>query len=303
MGNTTFSGPVKSGNILETGGAILGTNISNTNWLDNAASMYTQSPTAGNATELKTVAAITSGMVTNTGQYNLTLNGSGISEGTWNPASSNTNGGASWARKIQFTSTANDSAMIFTVNGTDGAGETLTETTGAGAGPNAGTAFTAGLFKSVSSITADRVSVGNISIGTGHTAGDQYQHLIGIIPYGSALTRLYSYRTEAWNGGGNEVMSIGTTVDVDEFGSIASAVTKGAVTANTNGDAITTTAAQSTTWFSVEQNPGASSSDADYQVDAGMIVTYTPSGTLATAGKSVFIAEYAQKRLLTNEAW
>ena len=287
MGNTTFSGPVKSGNILETGGATLGTNISNTNWLDNAASMYTQSPTAGNATELKTVAAITSGMVTNTGQYNLTLNGSGISEGTWNPASSDTNGGASWARKIQFTSTANDSAMIFTVNGTDGAGETLTETTAAAAGPNAGTAFTAGLFKSVSSITADRVSVGNISIGTGHTAGDQYQHLIGIIPYGSALTRLYSYRTEAWNGGGNEVMSIGTTVDVDEFGSIASAVTKGAVT----------------TWFSVEQNPGASSSDADYQVDAGMIVTYTPSGTLATAGKSVFIAEYAQKRLLTNEAW
>ena len=98
-------------------------------------------------------------------------------------------------------------------------------------------------------------------------------------------------------------MSIGTTVDVDEFGSIASAVTKGAVTANTTGDAITTTAAQSTSWFNVEQNPGASSGDADYQVDAGIIVTYTPSGTLATAGKSVFIAEYAQKRLLTNEAW
>ena len=66
---------------------------------------------------------------------------------------------------------------------------------------------------------------------------------------------------------------------------------------------MTTTAAQSTSWFNVEQNPGASSGDADYQVDAGVIVTYTPSGTLATAGKSVFIAEYAQKRLLTNEGW
>ena len=67
MGTTTFSGPVKSGDILATGGATLGTNIANTSWVNNVASMYMQSPTAGNATELKTVGAITSGMVTNTG--------------------------------------------------------------------------------------------------------------------------------------------------------------------------------------------------------------------------------------------
>jgi len=303
MGTTTFSGPVKSGDILATGGALLGTSIANTNWVNNVASMYMQSPTAGNATELKTVGAITSGMVTNTGAYNITLNGSGISNGTWNPASSDTNGGASWARKIQFTSTGNDSALRFTVTGIDAAGQSLSETTAAAGGPNAGTSFTTGLYKAVYSITVSAVSVGNISIGTGHTAGDQYQHLIGVVPYGSTLTRLYSYRTEAWNGGGNEIMSIGTTVDVDEFASIASAVTKGAVTDDTTGDVMTTTAAQSTSWFNVEQNPGASAGDADYQVDAGMIVTYTPSGTLATAGKSVFIAEYAQKRLLTNEGW
>ena len=154
-----------------------------------------QSPTAGNATELKTVGAITSGMVTNTGQYNLTLNGSGISNGTWNPTSSATAGGASWARKIQFTSTGNDSALRFTVTGIDAAGESLSETTAAAGGPNAGTSFTTGLYKAVYSITSSAVSVGNISVGTGHTAGDQYQHLIGVVPYGSTITRLYSYRT------------------------------------------------------------------------------------------------------------
>ena len=58
MGTTTFSGPVKSGDILATGGATLGTNIANTSWVNNVASMYMQSPTAGNATELKTVGAI-----------------------------------------------------------------------------------------------------------------------------------------------------------------------------------------------------------------------------------------------------
>ena len=114
--------------------------------------MYTQSPTAGNATELKTVGAITSGMVTNTGEYNITLNGSGISNGTWNPASSDTNGGASWARKIQFTSTANDSALRFTVTGIDAAGQSLSETTAAAGGPNAGTSFTTGLYKAVYSM-------------------------------------------------------------------------------------------------------------------------------------------------------
>ena len=304
MGNTTFSGPVKSGDILATGGATLGTSIANTNWVGNTASMFMQSPTAGNATELKTAAAITSGMVTNTGDYNLTLNGSGIEQGTWHPTSdsnSSTTGGVSWARKIMFTSTGNDSALRFTVNGTDAAGQTLTESNITG--PNAGTSFTTGLFKSVTSITVSAVSVGNISVGTGHTAGDQYQHLIGVIPYGSALTRLYSFRWQAWNGGGNEIMSIGTTVDVDEFASIASAVTKGAVTDDTTGDVMTTTAAQSESWWKVEQNPAAGAGDVDYQVDAAMIVTYTPSGTLATQGKSIFIAEYAQKRLLTNESW
>ena len=301
MGTTTFSGPVKSGNILETGGANLGTNISNVNWLTSTASIYVQSPSPAAATAISLVRAITTGDSNNNGSFTVLINGTGTTNGSFVPASSDTIGGASWARKIMFTSTGNDSALRFTVTGTNANGQLLTESNITG--PNAGTSFTSGLFKSVTSITSSAVSTGSISVGIGHTAGDQYQHAIGVIPYGSALIHLTTYRYQAWNGGGNEVLEIGTTLDVDQFGDIATATNKGAVTANDNGDAILVDATQWTKWLVVQQDPTATAGNFGYEMDCNMIITYTPSGTLATTGKNIFVAEYAQKRLLNAEAW
>ena len=66
------------------------------------------------------------------------------------------------AQKVTITSVANDSLISFTVVGTDAAGEALTESV---TGANSGTATSAGLFKTITSITAVGDPAGSVSAG------------------------------------------------------------------------------------------------------------------------------------------
>jgi len=68
-----------------------------------------------------------------------------------------------FARRIGITSDADDLGRTFTITGTDSDGKTLTEDV---TGPNAGTSTSTEYFTTISSISIDAASAGNITVGT-----------------------------------------------------------------------------------------------------------------------------------------
>lgn len=67
-------------------------------------------------------------------------------------------------RQILITTTTDESGVTFTFTGTDGYGQTITEDV---TGPNAGTALTDKLFKTVTAISISDNAAGNLTIGSG----------------------------------------------------------------------------------------------------------------------------------------
>lgn len=74
------------------------------------------------------------------------------------------------ARRILFTTTEDDSAKTFTVNGTDRQGRVISDSL---AGPNNGTGYTTLDFKTVTSITTNSTVTANLTVGTNGIASSQ----------------------------------------------------------------------------------------------------------------------------------
>lgn len=93
----------------------------------------------------------------------LTLNGVAVSGGvaTLTPA-----------RRVLITSVGNDSALIFTVYGTNGSGATISE---AVAGTNALSAYTNQDFKTVTRVASDGATAANVTVGTNDIASSIWQ--------------------------------------------------------------------------------------------------------------------------------
>ena len=112
------------------------------------------------------------------------------------------------AQKVTILSAGNDSAVEFTVAGTDADGTAVTEVV---KGANAGTSTSTGLFKTVTSITAKGDPAGNVSAGTAVNAqnlGDNKDLVIDTTVPTSTITGI-SYGVNATSGAG-EIIFTGT---------------------------------------------------------------------------------------------
>lgn len=89
-------------------------------------------------------------------------------------------------RRVGITSDANDSARSFVITGTDRLGRAVTETL---VGPNIGVVSTLNDFATVSSITVDANTAGNITAGSSGVVSTQWVPLdrIGVMDVGLAV--------------------------------------------------------------------------------------------------------------------
>ena len=305
MGTTTFSGPIKSGPVISgaTSGGYRCKDLTDTNWVLNSFVRFFQEPTA----------AGTDGICasqTTTAAADLTLDGALTSTENGNkvyaPSRSSTAATAdgAWARKIGITSDANDSGITFTITGTDVDGKALSETV---TGPNSTTVYstnsTAANFKTVTKIATSAATTGNITIGTAAVAADVYCRALGVVPYQSTITGIKIWVAEAFNAGTADPMEIGKSDDPDYLADIATAITRAVTTTGNTGGAVTVDATQNAVWKSVSQEDTGSDSVA-YDSDVQVVLTYTPTGALSTAGQAWIKIEFMQaKNLASGDTW
>jgi hypothetical protein len=106
------------------------------------------------------------------------------------------------ARRVLFTCVGNESSRVFTVTGTDRYGRTQSE---AVSGVNATTTFTQQDFLTITSVTSDAATAGNVSIGTNEIASsaplilDQFVAPSQIGITGRVLSGAVQYRFEITN--------------------------------------------------------------------------------------------------------
>ena len=306
MGTTTFSGPVKTGSVISgaTDGGYRGKDLKDTNWVTNSLARYFQEPTAADTNGIcasQTTSAAAN--LTLNGALCITVNGNSIYAPALGSVLATTADGA-WARKIGITSSGNDSGITFTVTGTDVDGKALSETI---TGPNAGTVYTtnstAANFKSVTKIATSGATTGNITVGTAAVAGDVYCRALGIIPYQSTITGIKVWVAEAFNAGTADPMEIGKSDDQDYLADIATAVMRAVTTTGNTGGAVTVDATQNAVWKSVSQSE-TGSDGVSYNSDVQVVLTYTPTGTLSTAGQAWIKVDFMQgKNLASGNTW
>ena len=306
MGTTTFQGPVKTGPVISgaTSGGYRGKDLKDTNWVTNSLARYFQEPAAADTDGIcasQTTSAAAN--LTLNGALCITVNGNSIYAPALGSVLATTADGA-WARKIGITSSGNDSGITFTVTGTDVDGKALSETI---TGPNAGTVYTtnstAANFKSVTKIATSGATTGNITVGTAAVAGDVYCRALGIIPYQSTITGIKVWVAEAFNAGTADPMEIGKSDDQDYLADIATAVMRAVTTTGNTGGAVTVDATQNAVWKSVSQSE-TGSDGVSYNSDVQAVLTYTPTGTLSTAGQAWIKVDFMQgKNLASGDTW
>jgi len=305
MGNTTFSGPVKTGPVISgaTSGGYRGKDLTDTNWVSNSLARYFQEPTAADTDGI--CASQTTSAAANmnlNGALTATINGNSV----YAPSVSGTAGTAdgAWARKIGITSDGDDSGITFTITGTDVNGKALSETV---TGPNSTTVYstnsTAANFKTVTKIATSAATTGNITIGTAAVAADVYCRAIGTIPYQSTITGIKVWVAEAFNAGTADPMEIGKSDDQDYLADIATGVMRAVTTTGNTGGAVTVDATQNAVWKSILQEDTGSDSVA-YDSDVQVTLTHTPTGTLSTAGQAWIKIDFMQgKNLASGDTW
>jgi hypothetical protein len=305
MGTTTFSGPVKSGPVISgsTSGGYRGLDLKDTNWVSNSLVRYFQEPTALDADGI-------CASQTRTGAGNLTLNGALTAtingNSVYAPSVSGTAATAdgAWARKIGITSDGNDSTVTYTIYGTDVNGKALSE---AVTGPNSTVVYstnsTAANFKTVTRIATSASTVGNITIGTAAVAADVYARALGVIPYQSTITGIKVWVGEVFNAGTADPMEIGKSDDPDYLADIATGIMRAITTTGNTGGAVTVDATQNAVWKSISQaDTGADS--VSYNSDVQAVLTYTPTGSLATTGQAWIKIDFMQgKNLASGDTW
>ena len=305
MGNTTFSGPVKTGPVISgaTSGGYRGKDLTDTNWVLNSLVRYFQEPTAADTNGICT-------SQTTSAAANLTLNGALCAtingNSVYAPSVSGTAATAdgAWARKIGITSDANDSGITFTITGTDVNGKALSETV---TGPSSTTVYstnsTAANFKSVTKIATRAATTGNITVGTAAVAADVYCRALGVVPYQSTITGIKIWVAEAFNAGTADPIEIGKSDDQDYLADVATGIMRAVTTTGNTGAAVTVDATQSAVWKSVSQEDTGSDSVA-YDSDVQVVLTYTPTGALSTAGQAWIKIEFMQgKNLASGDTW
>jgi len=305
MGNTTFSGPVKTGPVISgaTSGGYRGKDLTDTNWVSNSLARYFQEPTAADTDGI--CASQTTSAAANmnlNGALTATINGNSV----YAPSVSGTAGTAdgAWARKIGITSDGDDSGITFTITGTDVNGKALSETV---TGPNSTTVYstnsTAANFKTVTKIATSAATTGNITIGTAAVAADVYCRAIGTIPYQSTITDIKVWVAEAFNAGTADPMEIGKSDDQDYLADIATGVMRAVTTTGNTGGAVTVDATQNAVWKSVTQSETGADS-VSYNSDVQAVLTYTPTGALSTAGQAWIKIDFMQgKNLASGDTW
>ena len=305
MGNTTFQGPVKTGPVISgaTSGGYRGKDLADTNWVSNSLVRYFQEPTAADTDGIcasQTTSAAAN--MTLNGALTATINGNSVYAPSVSGTAATADG--AWARKIGITSDGNDSGITFTITGTDVDGKALSETV---TGPNSTTVYstnsTAANFKTVTKIATSAATTGNITIGTAAVAADVYCRALGVVPYQSTITGIKIWVAEAFNAGTADPMEIGKSDDQDYLADLADG-TMGAVTTTGNtGGSVTVDATQSAVWKSVSQEDTGSDGVA-YDSDVQVVLTYTPTGALSTAGQAWIKIDFMQgKNLASGDTW
>ena len=305
MGNTTFQGPVKTGPVISgaTSGGYRGKDLADTNWVSNSLARYFQEPTAADTDGIcasQTTSAAAN--MTLNGALTATINGNSVYAPSVSGTAATADG--AWARKIGITSDGNDSGITFTITGTDVNGKALSETV---TGPNSTTVYstnsTAANFKSVTKIATSGATTGNITIGTAAVAADVYCRALGTIPYQSTITGIKVWVAEAFNAGTADPMEIGKSDDQDYLADIATGVMRAVTTTGNTGGAVTVDATQNAVWKSISQEDTGSDSVA-YDSDVQVVLTYTPTGALSTAGQAWIKIDFMQgKNLASGDTW
>ena len=305
MGNTTFSGPVKTGPVISgaTAGGYRGLDLKDTNWVVNSLVRYFQEPTAADTDGIcasQTTSAAAN--MTLNGALTATINGNSVYAPSVSGTAATADG--AWARKIGITSDGNDSGITFTITGTDVDGKALSETV---TGPNSTTVYstnsTAANFKTVTKIATSAATTGNITIGTAAVAADVYCRALGVVPYQSTITGIKIWVAEAFNAGTADPIEIGKSDDQDYLADVATAIMRAVTTTGNTGAAVTVDATQSAVWKSVSQEDTGSDSVA-YDSDVQVVLTYTPTGALSTAGQAWIKIDFMQgKNLASGDTW
>ena len=305
MGNTTFSGPVKTGPVISgaTAGGYRGLDLKDTNWVVNSLVRYFQEPTAADtdgicASQTTTAAA----NLTLDGALCATINGNSVYAPSVSGTAATADG--AWARKIGITSDGDERTVTYTVYGTDVDGKALSE---AVTGPNATTVYTtnstAANFKTVTRIATSAATVGNVTVGTAAVAADVYCRALGVIPYQSTITGIKIWVAEAFNAGTADPIEIGISDDQDYLADVATGIMRAVTTTGNTGAAVTVDATQSAVWKSVLQEETGSDSVA-YDSDVQAVLTYTPTGALSTAGQAWIKIDFMQgKNLASGDTW
>ena len=305
MGNTTFSGPVKTGPVISgaTAGGYRGLDLKDTNWVVNSLVRYFQEPTAADTDGIcasQTTSAAAN--MTLNGALTATINGNSVYAPSVSGTAATADG--AWARKIGITSDGNDSGITFTITGTDVDGKALSETV---TGPNSTTVYstnsTAANFKTVTKIATSAATTGNITIGTAAVAADVYCRALGVVPYQSTITGIKIWVAEAFNAGTADPIEIGKSDDQDYLADVATGIMRAVTTTGNTGAAVTVDATQSAVWKSVSQEDTGSDSVA-YDSDVQVVLTYTPTGALSTAGQAWIKIDFMQgKNLASGDTW
>jgi len=305
MGNTTFQGPVKTGPVISgaTSGGYRGKDLADTNWVSNSLVRYFQEPTAADTDGIcasQTTSAAAN--MTLNGALCATINGNSVYAPSVSSTAATADG--AWARKIGITSDGNDSGITFTITGTDVDGKALSETV---TGPNSTTVYstnsTAANFKTVTKIATSAATTGNITIGTAAVAADVYCRALGVVPYQSTITGIKIWVAEAFNAGTADPIEIGKSDDQDYLADVATAIMRAVTTTGNTGAAVTVDATQSAVWKSVSQSETGADS-VSYNSDVQVVLTYTPTGALSTAGQAWIKIDFMQgKNLASGDTW
>ena len=285
------------------GSEINGKDLKDTNWVSNSLARYFQEPTAADTDGIcasQTTSAAAN--MTLNGALTATINGNSVYAPSVSGTAATADG--AWARKIGITSDGNDSGITFTITGTDVNGKALSETV---TGPNSTTVYstnsTAANFKTVTKIATSAATTGNITIGTAAVAADVYCRALGVVPYQSTITGIKIWVAEAFNAGTADQIEIGKSDDQDYLADIATGVMRAVTTTGNTGGAVTVDATQNAVWKSISQEDTGSDSVA-YDSDVQVVLTYTPTGALSTAGQAWIKIDFMQgKNLASGDTW
>ena len=306
MGTTTFSGPVKSGPVISgsTSGGYRGKDLKDTNWVASSMEHYFNEPAAADTNGICTAQTPSAAAnLTIDGALTSTINGNVV----YAPSQSSTAATAdqAWARRIGVSSSGDCSGVTFTITGTDVDGKALSETiTGPAASAVVYTGATvAALFKTVTKVAISAAGTGNITVGTAAVSAHLYARPIGILPYQSSISNIKVMMIEGLNSATSDAIEIGKSDDPDYLADIADAIVTAVTTTANTGGAVTVDATQSSDWRSVSQSDTGSDSVA-YNSDVQVVMTLTPTGTLATAGIGYISVDFMQGRnLIAGETW